>query len=93
MADWDGRERRQHNCIQEVAINTISNSIGNIETNIASMATKQNDALTLLLGKDMNGGLVTRVSNLKQSQFRLWWFVGVTASIIIGTAIKVWLIP
>jgi len=79
-----------HICIQQIPINDIKNSLKNIEAAQHDISKRQQQVLEMLLGKDLNGGLVTQTRLNFQSILRLWWIVGVIAVAIIGGSIKIW---
>ena len=80
----------EHDCIQQVAINDIKNSVANIETGIKQQNERITKALDLLFGEDMEGGLITKIKIHTQSLGRLWYFVGFVALVFLSTGIKVW---
>ncbi len=79
-----------HQCIQQLPINNISNSIANIDKCLEKIIKMQMEERELLYGKDLNGGLITKVGINSQSIYRAWWFIGLVVFVIFGTGIKVW---
>ena len=80
----------EHDCIQQVAINDIKNSVANIETGINLQNERITKALDLLFGENMEGGLITKIKMHTQSLGRLWWIVGFILFVFLSTGIKVW---
>ena len=88
--EWDGTERRMHNCVQQIPINDIKNDVKTIMDCVERQEKETSKVYKLLFGEDLKGGLVTSHSNVKQSLFRVWWLAGFIAFAIIGTGIRVW---
>ena len=80
----------EHDCIQQVAINDIKNSVANIETCVKQQNERITKALDLLFGENMEGGLITKIKMHAQSLGRLWWILGFILFVFLSTGIKVW---
>jgi hypothetical protein len=97
-------KKQQHNpvdCVQQIPINDIKNSVLNIEACITrqekiinkamiDLTLQQKKITDILFGKDMNGGIITVIKVNEKAVARMWWILGSLLLIIVGTSIRIW---
>jgi hypothetical protein len=108
--EWDGvtERRKKHYCVQEVVIVNIQNMVANIEKcikqngeilskGLVTLNEKQVEILTLLFGKDMKGGLITKVQlqekkiETQERAIKKLWTLNVSVGLLLaGGIVKVW---